>query len=78
MRDNLRLYGEMFALYNAREKGLPSEDGGYFDQPNVYNELMSICDSAMGAVHDEKERIRERKEKMVESLKQMGFNATSS
>lgn len=77
MRDNPRLYGEMFALYNAREKGLPAEPGGFFDQPNVYNELMSICDSALGAVYDEKDRIQKRKEKQVETLRKMGLNVTS-
>lgn len=74
MRDNMAFYSEIFSLYSAREKGLFAEPGSYFDQPNAYNDLMSIVDIAISDSFKEKQSREEWVKKEQEKLnKSMGI-----
>lgn len=74
LRDNPRFYNEILSLYSAREKGLYSEHGGYYDQPYVYNKLMSVVESALAESMDMESIQHKEKQEEIDSLKQLGLN----
>jgi hypothetical protein len=69
--ENPREYSEWFSLYSFREKNVMAEAGGYFDQPNVYIEIMSEMASALGDSLDPefKKKIYAIEDKKLEELK---------
>lgn len=45
-KENPREYSEYFQMYSYREKNIPAEAGGYWDQPAVYLDIMSEIETA--------------------------------
>jgi hypothetical protein len=64
----------LFTLYSAREKGLYAEHGGYYDQPEVYNKIMSIVDKAISESYDIKQRQAEENQKEIDQIRKLGLN----
>lgn len=57
-KENPRVYSEYFALYSAREKNIPAEDGGFWDQPAIYAEVMAEIDSAIADTMNNTEKTK--------------------
>jgi hypothetical protein len=74
VRDNPRFYNELISLYSAREKGLYAEEGGYYDQPNVYSSLMSAIDSAVSETMDMEATKEAENKAEIDSMKNLGLN----
>ena len=74
IRDNSRFYSEIISLYSAREKGLYAEDGGYYDQPNAYNKLMGIVESAIAESMDMEQQEHKQRQEEIDSIQKLGLN----
>lgn len=77
LRDNPRFYIEVTALYSAREKHLYAESGSYYDQPHVYNRLMSEMDSIVSDAIEQKHAREEQDRKDLDTINKMMQNSKS-
>jgi hypothetical protein len=77
-KENPQDYSEWFRLYSFREKNLPAEVGGYYDQPNAYLEIMSEIDSASSEALDPdfKKNMMKEEDKKTEELQKLGIPIT--
>ena len=68
VRDNPSFFAELTSVYSAREKGLFAEDGGYYDQANCYNRIMSLMDSAIADSYEIADNMKKERQEQATRL----------
>lgn len=75
-KENPQEYSEIFKLYSFREKGVLSEDGGFYDQPNYYVDAMCEMDSSISDSYNIKDELKAEEDKKTDALRAAGINFT--
>lgn len=75
-KEDPQFFSDIFKLYSFREKGILAEEGGFFDQPNYYVEVMVEMDSCISDSYNIKDEIKAEEDKKTQALRAAGINFT--